>query len=84
MNEDFLIKKGFVARKHKVLTSFFVFDVGRNRQIRVSSVHTPNEVVFISQTDHHTKQECLICVHNFDYDGYLTESKLDVILSLFI
>lgn len=84
MKKEYLIQKGFVEEPHKVLTSVFVLDVGRSRKIKIGSFHTPNEVVFISQTDYNSKKEDLVCVHNFDYDGYLTELKLNIIISLFV
>lgn len=83
MNRESLIQRGFVEQPHKILTSFFVLNVGRHREIKIGSFRTPNETVFITQTDHVTKKEDLVCVHNFDYDGYLTTLKLDIIIALF-
>ena len=84
MKRETLIQKGFVEKPHKVLTSVFILDVGRHREIKIGSFQTPNELVFIAQTYYNTKEEHLVCVHNFDYDGYLTELKLNIIISLFV
>ncbi len=83
MNKETLIEKGFVSRPHFALQEIFFLDVGRKREISIGSIGTPNEMVFISQRDHNTTNTDLVCVHNFDYDGYLTEQKLDAIISIF-
>lgn len=83
MTEEHLIKAGFVKNPHKVLGTVYSLYVGRYRFIKISSLQTPNEIVFISQTDYNLKEEHLVCVHNYDYDGYLDESKLNNIISIF-
>lgn len=84
MNRDTLIQKGFKSTPHLVLKEVFVLDVGRNRCISISCLATPNEVAFLNQKNHNSGITDLVCIHNFDYDGYLTEQKLDTIISIFI
>lgn len=83
MNRDAVIKRGFISTPHLVLKEVFALDVGRNRHISIGSLGTPNEVVFINQKDHNSGITDLVCIHNFDYDGYLTEQKLDAIIYIF-
>lgn len=83
MNIDTLIQKGFISTPHLVLKEVFILDVGRGRHISIGSLATPNEVVFLNQKNHNSGITDLVCIHNFDYDGFLTEAKLDAIISIF-
>lgn len=83
MTRETLIQKGFIATPHLVLKEVFVLDVGRDRHISIGSLSTPNEVAFLNQKNRNSGITDLVCIHNFDYDGYLTEQKLDAIISIF-
>jgi len=83
MEVDILKKHGFVELQHEIFPNLFVLSVGRYRKIKIASLNTTNEVVFISQLDYNERKEDLVCLHNFDYDGYFTEEKLANLLSLF-
>ena len=83
MKKETLLQKGFTETPHLVLGAVFVLDVGRNRYISIASLATPNEVAFLNQKDHNSGITDLVCIHNFDHDGYLTEAKLDTIISIF-
>ena len=81
LNEYSLIKRGFQSKPHLVLGKLFLIDVGRNREISVSCIGTPNEMIFLNEYEGF-KQTC-IPIHNYDYDGFLTEQKLDALISVF-
>lgn len=76
-NED-LIKIGFKEIPHFTINNAVIFSLGRNRHLSAGCVGTPNEMIFICETDikDETKITDLVCVHNYDFDGYLTERKL--------
>lgn len=83
-NED-LIKLGFTQIPHFTIGNNVVFDLGRNRYLSASGVGTPNEFLYINDVSEadSRKIENLICIHNFDYDGYLTIEKVEVLLKFF-
>jgi len=82
MTNDDLIKIGFTAIPHFTIGDSVIFDLGRHRQISGSCVGTPNEMLFICEIDHviKTKITDLVCLHNYDYDGYLTIEKVQMII----
>lgn len=84
MTKESLLKKGFTESPHRVLGAVLTLTIGRNRTLMASSIGTPNEVIFITQKDHNSGQIDMVCIHNFDYDGPLSENKLDAIVSIFI
>ena len=83
MNKETLLEKHFIETPRLVLGSVFVLDVGRDRHITIGSLATPNEVVFLNQKDKNSGITDFVCIHNFDYDGWLTEDKLNAIISIF-
>lgn len=74
---------GFQEYPHKTVDSGLFLDIGRNRLITVGSVGTPNEMLWICQKDSDTKITDLVCLHNYDYDGFLTNEKVYSLLSFF-
>lgn len=82
-NED-LVNVVFKPYAHFTVMNSVYFDVDRGRQIKVGCVGTPNEVVFL--VDHWgdtCEEQDMVCIHNFDYDGYLTMEKVMNILKVF-
>ena len=84
MNNDDLIKLGFIPIPHFTIGNSVTYDLGRCRLLSASSVGTPNEMIFIIQTDDDvpSKISDIICLHNYDYDGYITEEKIKLYMSL--
>ena len=80
-NED-LIKIGFQELPHLTVTNAVIYDLGRRRQLSIGCAGTPNEMVFICEIDRSDDKKItdLICLHNYDYDGYLTETKIKTII----
>lgn len=79
------IEKGFQEYPHFTVGNGLFYDVGRGRIIQAGSIGTPNEMVFLSMR-HPVDREIItdsIVIHNYDYDGYLTEEKLNTLLSTF-
>lgn len=78
MTNDDLIRIGFEPIPHFTVTDGHIYKLGRHRQISVGNVGTPNEMLFITETSDQDQKEVtdVICIHNYDYDGYLTEEKV--------
>lgn len=83
LSEDVLIGIGFERLPHFTIQNSFIYKLGRNRHLSIGSVGTPNEILFIceSDTDDSRKITDLVCLHNYDYDGYLSKSKLETLIN---
>lgn len=82
-NEEILKSIGFKTIPHYTVMNAVVYDLGRNRSLSAGSIGTPNEVLFICETDYDnpTKVTDLICLHNYDHDGFLTIEKVQAIIN---
>lgn len=82
-NQD-LIDIGFKEIEHYVVTDAVIYPLGRNRHLSAGCVGTPNEMLFIceSEKDDKTKITDMICLHNWDYDGQLTKEKVVALIEL--
>ena len=75
--QDFL-DLGFTELPHFTIGSSLTYDFGRNRYLSASSVGSPNEMIFIYEISKNNPNEItdVICIHNYDYNGYMTKEKL--------
>lgn len=80
-NQD-LIDIGFAIIPHFTIGDTVIYNLGRNRHLSVSSVGTPNEILFICATDYKDQKKItdLVCLHNYDYDKLLTIEKVQNII----
>lgn len=78
-----LIDLGFKELPHFTIMNSLIYDLGRNRQLSIGSIGTPNEMMFICELDEKdsTKITDLVCIHNYDYDGYMTMNRLKHLLT---
>jgi|APSaa5957512576_1039674.scaffolds.fasta_scaffold37111_2 hypothetical protein len=75
-----LLELGFSPIPHFTIQKNHTYALGRGRYISIGDVGTPNEMVWLCQENPNREIEDLVCIHNFDYDGYLTEKKLDALV----
>lgn len=68
---------------HFTVGGNLLIDIGRSRHMSIACVGTPNEVIFLSccNIDDDRKIEDAVCVHNFDYDGYMPIHRLQNLFS---
>ena len=73
---------GFKELPHFTVAGSMTYGLGRNRHLSVGDAGTPNEIIFICKKNDKNSKEItdLICLHNYDYDGYMTERKLKLII----
>lgn len=83
MKKESLLELGFTELPHKVV-DFLVYELGRQRQLSIGALGTPNEVMFISEVDPDDPRVITdtVCLHNYDYDGYLTLNKVFNLISI--
>ena len=81
-NEEFL-SIGFVEYTHKVLNGNMRYELGRGREITIQNLGNPNEFVWLVQIDSENETQItdLICLHNYDFDGYLTLEKIKMLIT---
>jgi len=82
-NQD-LIEMGFKKFPHFTVSHNVNYSLGRHRHLSAGCVGTPNEMLFIIETDDQDDKSIteIICLHNYDYDGYLTERKVKSLINL--
>lgn len=85
-DREYLKNLGFKELPHDTIMNSMVLDLGRRRTLSVGCLGEPNEMVFISEHDHNDQKKITdsVCLHNWDYDGYLTKGKLQNLLSALI
>lgn len=86
VDEEFLLEKGFVklpSINENIFLSY-VYDLGRKRELSVSQVGTPNEMVWLLQKNKDDDKDIddLVCIRNFDYDGYISRQDINSLISL--
>lgn len=81
--KDELLKIGFKEISHFTKGQILNFNLGRRRFLSITSLGTANEMIYIIEL----QEDCdntitdLICLHNYDYDGFLTIRKLKHLIS---
>lgn len=81
MTRDDLLKIGFTELPHFTVMGSLIYDLGRNRQLSIGSVGTPNEMMFICDVENKPNIDVVV-LHNYDYDGYLTIEKVENLIKL--
>ncbi len=81
MTNNDLIKLGFKQAPTFTVSNSVSYDLGRKRFLAAGSIGTPNEVLFICEKNNEVITD-LVCVHNYDYDGVLTEEKVISLIKL--
>lgn len=80
-NED-LIELGFKEVPHYTVGNSVTYHLGRNKYLSGSCIGTPNEMLFIYETNSDDDKDItdIISLHNYDYDGYLTKQRLKLLM----
>lgn len=85
MDKETAIALGFKPLPHFTIMDSLIYDIGRGRQLSLGSVGTPNEMMYLCEIDDEDPRKItdLVCVWNYDYDGYLSEEKLVSLIEFF-
>lgn len=83
MIKDDLLNIGFKEILHFTVSGSVVYTLGRHRQLSVSCVGTPNEMLWITETSDQDERIVtdLVCLHNYDYDGVLSIEKVKKLIN---
>jgi len=79
MDRQILINMGWEEIPHFTVGNNLIYNLGRYRQLSLACLNTPNEVLFISEHDRENVKKItdLVCLHNYDYNGYITLEKIE-------
>ena len=74
---------GFKEIPHFTITNALIYDLGRNRQLSFGCIGTPNEIIFICEVDSDNPKKItdLVCLRNYDYDGYTSIEEVKSIIT---
>jgi hypothetical protein len=83
LSRESVLEIGFKEMPHFTVGGNLIFDLGRRRSLSISSIGTPNEMLYIVelQEDSDKTISDLICLHNYDYDGFLKLRKLKSLIT---
>lgn len=78
LTKEKCLELGFKELSHFTVGNSLTYLINRDRYLSISSVGTPNEMLFIYSADYNNPKEItdIITLHNYDYEGYLSEEKL--------
>lgn len=73
MLRDQLKEIGFEEIPHFTVMNSLIYNLGRNRQLSIGSIGTPNETLWICELDADDDKKItdLVCLRNYDYDGLI-------------
>jgi hypothetical protein len=85
LSEEILLNIGFKNLPHFTIGNIMTYNLTRNRSLSIGSAGTPNEMLTICEHDNNDYKKItdIIVLHNYDYDGYLSESKLNDLINWF-
>ena len=77
-----LINIGFEPIPHYTVTNSLTYHLGRNNYLSIGNVGYPNEMLCIYSLDYNDDKKItdIVILHNYDYDGYITMSKIEDII----
>ena len=85
ITREYALSIGFKEQPIFTIDHGIYYDVGRRRTLNIGDVGTPNEMLYLCETneDGDTQENDVIVLHNYDYDGQLSDAKLNKIISFF-
>ena len=79
-----LFSIGFTEVPYFTIMDSLIYDLGRNRRPSFGSIGTPNEMLFIYDIDRDNQMKAadLICLRNYDYDGFTSAENIKATIRL--
>jgi len=68
-----------------LIRNSLLYHLPRRRFLSIGNIGDPNEMIFLGQRSDkdNTTVDDSICIHNWDYDGYMTMPSLKAMLDVF-
>lgn len=86
LKREQLKELGFEEMPHFTIGRSMTYELGRKRLLSASGIGTPNEFLWICEyektTNNNKNITDIVCIHNYDYDGYLTITKVKTLIRL--
>lgn len=82
LTNDDLVSIGFVKVETFNVGNIHNYDLGRDRCISAMCIGQGNEAIFICQKEDKEVSD-LVCIHNCDYDGFITLERLQALIKWF-
>jgi hypothetical protein len=84
MEDEELLALGFKPLSYFTIGDVLIYRLSRNRHLSLRSRRTPNEMLFLCETDESDPQKItdLICISNWDYNGPLDISTLKTLIQI--
>ncbi len=81
--ESQLKQLGFESLPHFNIGNSLIYQLGRRRHLSFANIATPNEMLFICEldADDDKKINDLICLRNYDYDGYTSIERIKLLIT---
>lgn len=84
MDRSEALEIGFKESPHPTVMNTLVYDLGRRRSINLCCLGQGNEFIYLCEKsrvgEHYTD---LVCIHNYDYDGFITIERLKALIDWF-
>lgn len=80
IKDEELIELGFY--KFQYIYTVYIYELGNGKHLSLSNFGTSNESLFICDGENIQNPKDIICIHNYNYHGYMTLSKLKLIVAL--
>lgn len=80
MKREQVIELGFKEVANFTVCGNLIYDLGRGRQLSLSCLGTPNEMLFMCCIEKDSAITDIVTLRNYDYDGALTIEDLKMII----
>lgn len=78
-----LIEIGFQNLAHFTVGQQSKYPLSRRRYLSAMCIGTPNESIWLGHKDKDGTVTDLVCIHNYDYDGFITAERLKALIDWF-
>lgn len=84
ITKEWALRLGFKEIPHYTVGGNLNRKLNRRRELSISCIGTPNEMMVLKEKDYNNPKEISDCIvlHNYDFDGYLSVHKLQNIIAL--
>lgn len=82
LTEEDCIQLGFEKHVPFSVLNRLIFSLGNDRTLLISNLGTPNEMLWIAEVVDQIFITDIVCLHNYDYQGFLNKEKLTALINI--